>query len=158
MVHLTQAIFLILLGSILEYSPKADLYVFLISTILSVCKILQGFVYIYSFQNEKDGSDVFLNLNKMVPFEMLFAITNSIKYTQVIYIAKWVNRRFLMTLMGFWFILVGMTQWISFFTKDIPESKIYIQFVSGAILFVSAYCQKKFCSLDPLDSDLIVNE
>lgn len=79
----------------------------------------------FDFQN-KNGSDVFLELNKMVPFEILFAITNSIKYTQVIYIAKWVNRSHLMTLMGLWFALSGMTKWITFFTNEKPEGKIYI--------------------------------
>ena len=52
-VYLTTAIFLILLGSLLEYSSKADLVVYMTSFLIAVIKILGG-VFILMTNKEVD--------------------------------------------------------------------------------------------------------
>ena len=46
-----------------------------------------------------------------IPFEVFFAIADSVKYIQGVFIAKWVDRKFLMVPFGLWFILMGMSKW-----------------------------------------------
>ena len=51
-----------------------------------------------------------LQLNKTYPLEMFFALSDSIKYIQLVYLAKWVERRHLVTFVGVWFIIYGICQ------------------------------------------------
>jgi len=44
---------------------------------------------------------------KFFPLEIVFAFCDSLKYIQIIYIAKWVNRRYLITYCSLFYILLG---------------------------------------------------
>ena len=44
---------------------------------------------------------------KSFPFEIFFAISDSLKYIQFVYLAKWVNRQHLITVIGSWFMMFG---------------------------------------------------
>mmetsp|Transcript_8226 Transcript_8226/g.13767 ORF Transcript_8226/g.13767 Transcript_8226/m.13767 type:complete len:424 (-) Transcript_8226:38-1309(-) len=100
-----------------------------------------------------------------IPFELFFAITDSIKYIQVVYIAKWINRKYLTSIVGILFTSLGMSSWLTFYFIDLaPEAtntyfvKGMIQIVSGSLLLCFSIIQKYFCSMDPLDSNYILNE
>ena len=107
-VHLTTAIFLILIGSILEYSPHTDKVILTICLITGTIKTIAGLL----LTNGNDIlSDIFTTQNyKYFPIELLFAINDSIKYIEVIYIAKWIDRKNLIIIVGFMFVVLGVTQ------------------------------------------------
>ena len=44
----------------------------------------------------------------MLPFELVFALQDAIKYIQFIYIAKWVRRKYLIIAIGAWFTFLGI--------------------------------------------------
>ena len=44
---------------------------------------------------------------RFLPLEIVFAFCDSLKYIQIIYIAKWVNRRYLITYCSFFYIVLG---------------------------------------------------
>jgi hypothetical protein len=44
---------------------------------------------------------------RFLPLEIVFAFCDSLKYIQIIYIAKWVNRRYLITYCSFFYIGLG---------------------------------------------------
>jgi hypothetical protein len=50
-------------------------------------------------------------LYAVLPFELFFAIADSMKYIQAIYIAKWIDRQHMMLPFAIWFMLLGMSQW-----------------------------------------------
>ena len=60
---------------------------------------------------------MWLTQYKVVPFEVFFAIQDSIKYVQFVYLAKWVKRRHLVTIIGFWFFFLGFCEVISIMMK-----------------------------------------
>ena len=74
---MTTAIFLLLMGSILEYSRNIDYYVFLVSISVSIFKIIYG---IYMLTDDHFEKTNFADLNNDFPFELFYAICNSIKY------------------------------------------------------------------------------
>ena len=47
---------------------------------------------------------------QMLPFELVFALSDAIKYIQFIYIAKWVRRKYLIVAIGCWFTFLGVTK------------------------------------------------
>lgn len=104
--YLTTAIFLILLGSLLEYSSKADLVVYLIGFLIAFIKILSG-VFIFINSEEIDVG-IYSEINKYIPCELFFAIANSIKYVMVVYVAKWIKKSTLIGQVGVWFMLLGV--------------------------------------------------
>lgn len=85
------------MGSILEYSRKIDFYVFLVSLSISVFKVIYGILLL---TNDQFSRLKFNDLNDDFPFELFFAISNSIKYIQMVYIAKWINKRYLVIVFG----------------------------------------------------------
>lgn len=113
---MTTGIFLILLGSLLEYSSKADLVVYIIGLSVASVKIING---LYIIINGREvGEGVFDQINKLLPCELFFAVANSIKYVIVVYVAKWVNKSALLGMVGIMFTILGMTNWIKFLYFD----------------------------------------
>lgn len=113
---MTTGIFLILLGSLLEYSSKADLVVYIIGLSVASLKIING---LYIIINGREvGEGVFDQINKLLPCELFFAVANSIKYVIVVYVAKWVNKSALLGMVGIMFTILGMTNWIKFLYFD----------------------------------------
>ena len=110
-IHLTTAILLILIGSILEYSRNIDFYVLLVSLSISIFKVFYGFLLL---TNDEFSNKKFMDLNDEFPFELFFAIGNSVKYIQIAYIAKWINRRYLVIVLGLQFMFMGMSKWVVF--------------------------------------------
>lgn len=116
---------------------------------------------------------------KYFPFELFFAVADSLKYVQFVYMAKWVNRQHLITVVGFWFMLFGTFNMIA---KQIQTQSLdsksqahsgesvsqlmsddlfhqgMAQIFTGFCLLICAVLQYQLATLDPLDSDLIINE
>ena len=159
--HLTTAVFLIVLGSFLEYTSSADLIILLISAFTAFMKIIFGFYYKTHSEDLRELK--IAELNKDIPFELIFAICDSIKYVQIIYITKWVHRNYITSIVGFWFILLSLSGYTSILKmqtdKETYENAVtLILIISGFILLIGAFLQYKILSMDPLDSDYIINE
>lgn len=77
-VHLTTAIFLVLIGSLLEYTPRADLYIVVIGVTVSVAKVANGMLFLRGEQFIKKMVDD--DIYRYFPVELFFAISDSIKY------------------------------------------------------------------------------
>ena len=45
---------------------------------------------------------------RSIPFEIFFAMADSVKYVQFVFIAKWLQRKYLITMIGFWYIFQGI--------------------------------------------------
>ena len=108
----------------------------------------------------------------------MFAIANSIKYVQVVYIAKWVGKSYLMIIVSFFLILVGLYSIVEYQIKlycynnfhdpsdpsDIRQHEKmnelfgYVDIATAALLALIAIIQLAFFSMEPLDSDLILYE
>ena len=117
-IHLTTAIFLILIGCHLEYSNNGDIYILLVSLTVVGGKLMGGYQnweksvavmeernqYSWQFETKKEYASFkddpkyqifmwkwLINYNSF-PFEIFFAVSDSLKYLQFVYLAKWVNR------------------------------------------------------------------
>jgi hypothetical protein len=130
-IHMTTALFLVLIGSHLEYSNRADLYVFLVTLTIAILKLISCFDIMRKSEAMPEDSDesflifkwLWLSQYKYIPYEVFFAIQDSIKYIQFIYIAKWVKRRHLVTMFGFWFFFVGFVDVINVMLKHNQDIK-----------------------------------
>lgn len=117
-VHLTTAIFLLLLGAHLEYMKRGDLYIFVFLVIVSFVKTVTGAAIVtqsesLSFRHERQQSIniyvwFWLRQYSPAPLEVFFAINDSIKYIQFVYLAKWIERKHLITVIGSWYLLYGI--------------------------------------------------
>lgn len=119
---------------------------------------------IFIFFNDKEvDQSIYEEINKYVPCELFFAISNSIKYVMVVYVAKWIKKSSLIGLVGFMFVLLGVFTCLKFFILantgiTLLTYTAYVHVISGSVLFVTSSFLFLFCSMDPLDSDLIINE
>jgi hypothetical protein len=85
---------------------------------ISVVKLISGIQIMYGseeYEGKVMGTSSFQIYNwiwvdfyREIPFEVFFAISDSIKYVQFVYLAKWVQRKHLITIIGFWFVFVGL--------------------------------------------------
>ena len=102
------------------------------------------------------------NLYKYFPFELLFAIINSVKYIYFIYIAKWISGKNLTIIIGVVYIFLGMLSWFEFLYPEDPyeenQLKGNIHAISGCFVICLAIAQYKYSTFDPLDSNLIIND
>ena len=119
-IHLTTALFLIVIGTNIEYSTQSNLIIFWITGSVSVFKIISG-VFVFFLTKDKrihtktvdEGTMILYNWGwisfyRSVPFELFFAMADSVKYVQFVFIAKWLQRKYLITIIGFWFIFQGI--------------------------------------------------
>ena len=118
--HLTTAIFLLFLGAHLEYLRYSDFYILFL--IITVCffKIIAGGLLVnlsddLSLWHQKEKSiNIYIwfwirfEQYSPLPLETFFAIYDSIKYIQFVYLAKWIERKHVMTVIGFYYINYGM--------------------------------------------------
>ena len=170
-IHMTTALFLFGLGAFLEYNPWLDWIIFVITATVVVAKGIQGYEKIANLNEH--GIQQKSNIYEYVPFEVVFPICNSIKYVQVVYIAKWVGKHHWITVISLFFILLGLYQYAVFFTFRYIENssddkdeinvnkahfEAWVDIVSACLLTVIALVQLCFLSMDPLDSDLILYE
>ena len=119
MVHLTTAIILILTGSIIEYTEYANKIVFSINCLVSIIHFIYGLILL-------DGQNILTQMfeegaYRFIPIELIFALADSIKYLQLIYISKWINRKYLVVIVGIWFTGLGMNNWVTY----IPMKELY---------------------------------
>lgn len=199
--HLTTAIFLLLLGAHLEYFPKADLCIFVLILIVSLVKMVTGAIIVaqsdvLSRSERQQSINIYIwfwlrqYTSCPVPLEIFFAIHRSIKHIQFVYLAKWIERKHLITVIGSWYLLQGIVSAVNdtlltkgqksqFLLRDFffsekeggigrshParrsqmefESKGLTSILSGLLLLLMSLLQYNYSTLDPMDSDLIVNE
>ena len=104
----------------LEFSPRGDLYILIIIMVVFAGKMENG----HTLLNKSLENDTISNqgLYKYLPFELFFAIADSIKYVIAVYIAKWCDRKFIMVPFALWFIIMGLCEWPQyFFTLSFKE-------------------------------------
>jgi hypothetical protein len=185
---LTTAIFLLLLGSIVEYSPRTDGYILAIIIWVFIGKMNNGYVLYERYatgattitaeaagltkdSHVENGMLRWFGIYAWVPWEVFFAVADSIKYVQVVYIAKWMDRRFMMVPFSFWFILMGMAQWPQYFytlnvdktdhahrDQEVDFYEAIQSFITGGVLLFLGIIQCCFFTMDPTDSNLIIFE
>lgn len=123
-VHLTTAIFLLIAGPIIEQSKWAQLAVLLVTLLVCFIKVYSGFfMYLdawnlttkYVQQNIKLKTTIWYWLTdyQLMPLELFFAASDAIRYIQFVYLAKWINRKNLIMIMGLWFSLIGLSETVS---------------------------------------------
>lgn len=105
---LMKGIGLILVGLTLEYSKNADLYIFRLNVCISIVKVLEGMVLL-SNENESEGDKKSFFKILLSKFIVAYAILNSVKYIQIIYVCKWINKRDVITMIALLYVLLGLS-------------------------------------------------
>ena len=87
---MTTALVLFCLGAFLEYSKRVDFLNLIITVACIGAKAVYG---VYQYQKYRYGKSSFYeNFYAHIPYELVFALSNSVKYTQTIFMAKWLER------------------------------------------------------------------
>ena len=170
------AVLLISVGSLIEYSKNSDKSILVICFFEGFTKIIMGliilgvfeieFVQVTSHHGEKTQTslmqDFLLNI-KVISH----ALNNVIKFILIIYVTKWVDRKNYIIVIGFFYMVIGastiLREVIKTQNKDDYEKNLstYLGIVgiaSGSIMSIVSIFLYRYCTLDPLDSDLIINE
>jgi len=80
-VHLTTAIFLILMGSLLEYTSNIDFYVVMIGIGIGLAKLIDGItIYWFGYTIKQADPTQVRQIFEYIPFELVYAMADSIKY------------------------------------------------------------------------------
>ena len=81
----------------------------------------------------------------VIQFEIFYAFIEAMKIIQVIYIAKWINRRYFVLALGLLYLFEGIfSGWSKSFYYSYYDQKqdykiyAYIQIASSIILFICA--------------------
>lgn len=164
----TTAIFIILLGALIEYSDHTDAFVLFLGLFTGFAKLCLS-VYLFTcYTNPEfcDQQESWKEMYKIIPFEIIYAINRSCMYIQLVYLVKWVNNSNVMTVWGIRVFFTGLIlAWKeNYFANYYNDPKYFylgkfiVQVVPAFVIIALSILQKRYCSMDPLDRDLIINE
>lgn len=106
--RLATGVLILILSQYLEYIQFVDWYILFTSITVVIIKFINGVLIIKNKVVDDPSNQEFFNgVFRFLPLEIVFAFCDSLKYIQIIYIAKWVNRRYLITYCSFFYIVLG---------------------------------------------------